>query len=335
MENLSKQINIYFSGCVVPIGIIFNLISLIVFIRHRMNTKTNMGIYYSSLAIYDSLALTNSILFIQFLPSLGINLPSLSVFGCHFLSIYRRSVIQSPSWMQVIITFDRFRSVCFPTKFIFMEQKRFIIKIVIGLFFIMFLLNMEHGWFFLSRNVVNQTVFDIVTNKTFNRTNLYQTCTASQILLSFTDLKMVFMRSYIPVFIMLFLNIIVSRTFLSSRKKMNKKESLIKEYTFTRTVILMNVTFFILYLPWSVWYAVNTVFKNTPGAMTKTISAKLSLTQSIFFSIAYLNNCSSFFVNFVFNRHFRNELFNCLKLKNENKVTSNSSSTSAAFGSKK
>lgn len=308
LENISKKLNVYFSGIIVPIGLLLNFVTILIFIRHRLNTKTNMGLFYVSLGVYDSIALLNSILFIQFLPSLGVDLPALSHFGCHFFSIYRRTAIQTPSWMLVIITLDRFRSVCYPTRFKFMEQRKFILKVVILLFFVIFLINIDHGWFFLVTRQTNRVFFNPVLNISVNSTVKKKICTSSPLLLSITDIKMVFMRSYIPFAIMLLLNLKLSRTFLLSKKKIKANEYQKKDYSFTTTVLIMNTVFFLLYLPWSVWYAVWTGFKFTSGAMTSQASARLRLSRSIFFSIAYLNNCSSFFVNLFGNFQFRREL---------------------------
>ncbi|RNA19526.1 G-coupled receptor -like protein [Brachionus plicatilis] len=281
-----------------------------------------MGIFYAALGVYDSLALLNSILFIQFLPSLGISLPAMSHFACHFFSIYRRTAIQTPSWMLVIITLDRFRSVCYPTKFKFMEKKKFILKVIVFLFLAIFLLNADHGWFYLVIRQTNQINFDPLLNTSTNTTIKKKICTASPLLLSITDIKMVFMRSYIPFTLMLFLNVKLSRVFLLSKKKFRPKEHDKKEYSFTTTVLIMNLVFFVLYLPWSVWYAVWTAFKFVPGAMTSQASAQLRLCRSILFSVAYLNNCSSFFVNFFINFQFRKELMDIFRVIKKKKVSS-------------
>lgn len=335
LENISKQLNIYFSGIIVPIGLVLNLITIFIFIRHRLNTKTNMGIFYASLGVYDSLALLNSTLFIQFLPSLDISLPAMSHFACHFFSIYRRTAIQTPSWMLVIITFDRFRSVCYPTKLRFMEKREFILKVIISLFFVIFLINIDHGWFYLTIRKTNTAVFDPLNNITINSTLKKQICTASPLLLSITDIKMVFMRSYIPFLFMLILNLKLSRTFLRSKKKIKANDYLKKDYSFTTTVLIMNLVFFFLYFPWSVWYAVWTCFKFIPGAMNQQASARLRLVRSIFFSVAYLNNCSSFFVNLFGNLQFRRELMSLMRLiANKKKVSSTNTESNVKSTSK-
>jgi hypothetical protein len=89
-----------------------------------------------------------------------------------------------------------------------------------------------------------------------------------------------------------------------------------KENNFTRTVICMDLTFFILYTPWSIWYVFNRVSASSPSFQSPLISAYLSLIQWITFSIAALNNGTSFFLNLFFNALFRKELLRMMGLRN-------------------
>lgn len=107
-----------------------------------------------------------------------------------------------------------------------------------------------------------------------------------------------------------------------------------REYQFTFTVIAMNISFFTLFTPWSIWYIVNRVYQENPANWTPIVSASLSLFQSISFSMAYLNNCSSFFINFICNSHFRNELFSILKIAS-NTVSVKTSSVVHTFKTNK
>ncbi len=111
----------------------------------------------------------------------------------------------------------------------------------------------------------NRTVMSNVTTQT-------SLCTASPEMLTATDIINFCMRSYIPIAIMLPLNIVLSLKFIKGKKRaltVNKaNQSLRREYYFTYTVIVMNFTFFILYSPWSIWYAVNRVLVSFPSLTT-------------------------------------------------------------------
>lgn len=109
---------------------------------------------------------------------------------------------------------------------------------------------------------------------------------------------------------MLIMNILLSREFIRSKRRIaniNQNRTMKREYHFTATVIGMNITFFILYTPWSIYFILNYVSKGLVSWQTPLITAIIALYQSITFSIAYLNNMSSLFLNLTFNVLFRRE----------------------------
>jgi hypothetical protein len=107
LNNISRNINIFFGSVVPPIGIFFNFFVILVYLRDGLRKKSNISAFYIFLAVYDILALLNSVLFVQYLPNIGINLTASSYQICKFLSAYRRTVIHAASWALTFITFDR------------------------------------------------------------------------------------------------------------------------------------------------------------------------------------------------------------------------------------
>lgn len=99
----------------------------------------------------------------------------------------------------------------------------------------------------------------------------------------------------------------MTKRFLASKKNSLRNKSLRREYVFTLTVFGINVLFFILYTPWSVYYVLSRVAKSLSSWQTPLIAAQLNLFQSIAFCIAYCNNMTSFLINIVFNYSFRRE----------------------------
>ena len=104
-----------------------------------------------------------------------------------------------------------------------------------------------------------------------------------------------------------------------------------KENNFTKTVIFMDLFFFVVYTPWSIWYMFNRVSASTPSFQSPLISAYLNLIQSITFSIAALNNGDSFFLNLTFNTLFRKELLALFNVSSQISRNSNSNSNSATL----
>jgi hypothetical protein len=351
LRALGNSINFYFSCTVATTGVILNLFTGFMYLHSKSLRKSSrtMSLLYVSLSIYDILALFNSFLFIQLLPSININLSIINADMCRWTAIWRRTFIQTPSWHLTLITFDRFRSICCPNRFEFMENPKKLFVIIVMQCVIICAINSEHVLFFISEprvqihnvtNVsialethVNRTHHNITNNLVRTVTSIIGTrsCTATAMLLFVTDILSVSMRSYIPFTLMLALNIALTRRFLKSRKRFQTKSGgLKKEYYFTATVISMNLTFFVLYMPWSLYSIVNRVYQSTPWLLTPYASALLSFLQSITFSIAYLNNLSSFFNNFLFNNIFRKELFkmfNCNSSQNQIGSLENSGSS--------
>jgi hypothetical protein len=158
LRSISNSINFWFSATFVPIGIISNLIVIVVFARSNLRQTSNMSLFYISLAIYDIFALSNSILFIQMLPSFGINIGNLSDFLCKMSFIYRRTTIQSPSLIQTILTFDRFRVVVMPRKLTFMDNKKITASLILSVFILLGLINLDHLGYYLNQvriNIIN------------------------------------------------------------------------------------------------------------------------------------------------------------------------------------
>jgi hypothetical protein len=312
LNSLSNSINLYFSMIAIPIGLVLNLLTIITFSRQKLRVSSTMSVFYISLAIYDCLSLGNSILFVQMLPSLGVKIVNFSDVLCKLGNVWRKIATQCPSWVQLIMTFDRFRCVVYPRRFKFMENKRKLIALLVSLFFVILLINSAYLGYFIYPQTTTKTQFDPNTNITINKTTFSLNCTASAELALIADVLNVIMRSYLPFSLMLVLNISMTKRFLASKKNSLRNKSLRREYVFTLTVFGINVLFFILYTPWSVYYVLNRVAQSLSSWQTPFITAQLNLFQSIAFCIAYCNNMTLFLINIIFNSSFRREF--CLML---------------------
>lgn len=312
LNSLISSINLYFSTTVVPVGMFLNLITILTFSRAELRKiGANMSVFYTALAIYDLLALTNSILFIQLLPYYNIKLSNFSDIVCKLTYIWRRTTIQSPSIVQTFLTFDRFRGVVCPNRFKYLFDNRAHLILAICLIFpCVCLVNLGHlGYYTVSQSTAN------VTSQN-NVSIVPLICTASSSISIATDIIQVFMRSYIPFTLMLVMNIVMSRRFLHSRKQMlkNQNRSMKREYNFTLTVIGMNLTFFVLFTPWSIWYIMSYATKGLTTWQSPLVVAEMAFFQTVSFSIAYFNNMSSFGLNLAFNALFRTELVRMLRI---------------------
>ena len=108
----------YFLFALIPIGLLGNFISLLIFTRPNLNKKTNTGFLYSFLCVLNILTITEfAFIEKQIVFNYSVKLP------CNMEFFVRKSLINSISWIQVLICFDRFLLVIFPLKSKIMSKK--------------------------------------------------------------------------------------------------------------------------------------------------------------------------------------------------------------------
>ena len=129
-ENIDKYrsiidiIYIYYYIVVVSFGIVGNLISLFIFTRPNLNKKTNTGILYTLLCVFNLL-----IFFEETFLDGGYSLLLFNYkISFYFKTINMELIINSIlieilSWIQVLISFDRFILVIYPMKAHIMRKK--------------------------------------------------------------------------------------------------------------------------------------------------------------------------------------------------------------------
>lgn len=309
LQNLSNLVNFWFSAIMVPIGVVLNILTILIFSSAKQG---NDSILYIALSVYDILCLFTST-FTQLLPALNINISNYSDIPlCRLFNILRKAIAQSPSWVQVVITIDRFRSVVCPSKLDFFRNKRNLTLILISIIFILIAVNSGYLWFYLTEEVAMPPSFDKNPNKIKNTTARKNTsvCFSSVQAQTATDIINVLFRLCLPVVIMFVMNIILTRSLiLSKRKFLTPNGSLKREFNYTLTVIGLNLIFCVLNMPWAIWYALNRIQIARVGFQSPIDFASLQLLQSFSFSIFYLNNSSSFLLNLTFNKLFRKQLY--------------------------
>ena len=314
LQNITNRTDFYYSAIVIPIGVFLNLATIYIFSQSSCATRKNaiINLLYIGLSIYDILALFNSILFAQLLPSLGIYLVNYSTATCIGLNWWRKIVVQAPSWVQVIITFERFFSVVYPNRFDLFKSKRNVVLILISVFFSLTLVNIGHAWYYTAIITQNQTILyskygDKITHHSID--DLSSICTSSKASSLSTDIINVLFRFLIPFIIMIVLNVLLSKHLYKSKKRIaTKNRSFKHERNHTFTVVGFNVLFFVLNLPWAVYYVLSHIQTSDIVVFDAAIdTAILGLINSFAFSIFYLNNLSLFFLNMIFNTVFRKQ----------------------------
>ena len=232
----------YSKVILIPIGIIGNIISMFIFTRPSFNQKTNTGLLYTLfcginliLIVYEA-AFKYKNSFTKF----SIDLPK-------SIELYIENILfECLSWVQVIISVDRFIAVLYPVKGVLLISKKWILNsIIFGLFIFIVALNSP---FFIrisktSINSHNQTVTkaDIMTFKVLTINYYIDNC----------------IRFYIPFIIMVIVDILViirlkkSRTHLNQRKNRNVNVSNTSNRSsrFTRNTIIFDLIYLIFNIP--------------------------------------------------------------------------------------
>ena len=109
---VSNKFTYYFMMSTVPVGVVGNLVSFVVYTRPRLNNKTNTGFLYACLCIVN----LTSILYYTFVFR-SVTLFNYAVYmPCGLSDYFRRNALNSVPWMQVMISLDRFVVVMYPSK---------------------------------------------------------------------------------------------------------------------------------------------------------------------------------------------------------------------------
>jgi hypothetical protein len=297
-------VKFYFTVSIMPIGILFNVLSLLVFTNERFHKNTSIGVLYIMLSIFNIIALTTETIFAS-LDHVEFDFLTTSLFSCRFFVMWRMLVFHMPSFIQVLISLSVYLKIQFPSKKIF-SKTSFVISLNLLVILFVFLMNIGYLFFYIEEKIVPLSE----ANET-NQTTIERSCTTDRI----TDFAMDFvnlsMRDLFPFVLILILNILSIRLLVNSKRNSNIK-NLKKEYQFGRSIIAMNMLFLIIYTPWSILFVIYHINHYKSSLNITTELAYLRIIVNIFDCVGYLNNISIFFINIIFNMVFRSICFNKL-----------------------
>jgi hypothetical protein len=323
---LSNQMNFWLQLITVPLGIFFNLTSLYIFSRPRLN-RTNMGFFYLNITTWNTIALLFSFFLIDSKVVFGYDLSIINDISCASVWFLRRFVRFVSPWLEVLVTVDRYIFICHTNKFRFLKSK-FYLSIIIAIICICLLLQSVPNLYYKIyisnevKNISNQSIL-IITKE----------CKTTKEIALIGDLLPLFIKVLIPMVIMIILSVLLMRKVKEKKiKKKNIKNSnsiSSKEMQFAITIIGMNATFIAINLPLSFMNSFRSIYNNL---LAKQINSTLATTiinflYSLSFQIANFYYSFMIFSYLIFNKLYMNEildLFRMSKLKNEPSVISES-----------
>ena len=288
-----EKIKYYTLILTVLIGISGNVMSILIFIKPCLNTKTNTGFLYTflcalnSIAIIYNMSVTNSYLLFQY----SVYFPLYTEF------LIGNILLQFMSWTQVIISFDRFIAVLFPIKGVRIMRKRWVLySIILGTFLVILGLNSPY--------LIRITTFT-VNNKTFPATDIM-----SNEISNLTKVIRLLMELFIPYLIMTSLDLTAIirlrrrklRLFLRRNSQANGTN---KSSRFSRNTILIDLIYLIFNFPYTILEICYTLYQIIPNMPIFPMFFEYLMEMFLLFPYIY---ASLLFVVFIiFNKIFRAE----------------------------
>ena len=301
LTKLNSDVNKYFLIAAASIGIPCNLVSIFIF-AHLIKHKTNMGYLYTIQCLVDLFLFFVSLFLVRsnFINLYPISLDTINDPMCKFIKFIRRYPLHLSSWMPVLITFDRFIFIFYGhgSRFKFMKKKLNITVIVLLMFTMLAIVNVPNLFYYLPDRV-------IYPNGSLGPST---SCTAAFGIVLSTDIISTFIRTYIPLALMVFLNtLMIYKVFKKTRTAFNQTSLSRREHQFTVSTMAFDVYFFLLNFPFSVFYTIYDV-NNYMGSLKGEFGAYFQLVYSVIFNIATCQQTLSFFMYFGFNKLFRQKL---------------------------
>jgi hypothetical protein len=309
LKVISNNLIFFITVIIMPLGILLNSFAIFVFTRPNLNKSTsNMSFLSIIQLIIDIMILLSNIFIFRSVQLFKYDIYSLTEFGCRFLNLYRRFILHASSWTALFITFDRFLFIIYRSMFNIMSKKRIILIVLGSIYLLLFCLNGIHFFYFLE---INQTF------KNSSESNITRklVCKSSFEIDLASDIMTLLLRTYIPVAIMVVLNMIIIRIVLISKSKMgSKKKKSSKETKFTLSVILSNIFFILFFLPLLIFYILYYVHRFS-GKIDKKYEQDLDFYYQCALIFAYFYQCFEFFIIYMFNILFRNEVMIIFRVK--------------------
>lgn len=368
LNKLTDRIVFHYLVVTVPLSMITKLISFYIYTRPNLNHKTNTGLLYLIFSIINFASLFVMMFIVR---------PSL-LFGYQFNFIcglddfIRTNTFNLSSWMQVswfrlkfvcvnsktfitmliklfifkkvLISFDRYILISYPSKVAIMLKKKVLCSILTVMTLVILVLNAPYLVSYPDYTTTTVVVVDTRTNQTSSTTTTStKTCRSISSVVILNNIIAMIMRVYLPFVTMTVLNLLAIRSLRRSRQRLDKyknskqpsslsisttasassssKMSSI-EYRFTVSNLAIDFIFLIFYLPIAIFYALNIVSIFDPSFVT---TAEYNLFANMAQMFAFTFHLIDIIIFLAFNPKIRDDLFNAIgsKLFGQKRISAN------------
>lgn len=290
----NKMILFYVSTFLFPVGILLNSIEIVIFQMKKFQ-KTTMGFFFT---INSLLNITIILYLLIFIPvaTQNIYLHLKSNFTCKIYYFLLRVLYQASSWLNVLITADRFLFILFSNRFKFQKNKKVLSFIILVIFLSICLFNtpnlMLYRKVIFSKQQNNQTIVTIY-------------CTAEPKILIVRDTFMILLRTIIPFILMFLINLILVYKVKKSQNKFKINRKMRYEFRFVFTVIATTFIFLAIFIPNVIFAIMSNLFQNNRNLEQKQTQGAFLVFFETLSSLGYFaNHCLNIFAQLVFNRTF-------------------------------
>ena len=294
LTRLQNEISFYSCWIILIIGLISNTLNIIICMRKRIQREA-IGFYSPLMSIFNVTSLVYG--FFTFYKSTRMYYLE-STLNCTLFFYLGRITYQMSSWLYVMCSLDRMICITYPRKYKLFKKRHILTLTVLGLFMTICLLNIPNLF------------YQVIDNTSKNETKL---CTpSSPFVILIRDTIALLMRTALPIVLEFFINISLIYKLIKSRRNLNLKRSLRRDYKFAFTIVMLNVMFLITNVPFFVTclYSmamgyervdVNSIFKLRYGYVSFWLFLTAIVSSYMFVSV--------FFVNMMFCRFFKIEFF--------------------------
>ncbi|CAF0791346.1 unnamed protein product [Brachionus calyciflorus] len=290
VELFYRNVFFYVNLSIVPIGLILNSISLVIFMSKRFN-KAYFRNYYILITLFDMLTLLA--FFIHLFPiGINIDLHLTSNLNCKLTNYYLRIISKMSIWINVILTVDALIKLKYPKNELF-QKKHTLTFLVLGLFLIFHIVNLVNLWFRVEMSKMSGSEVLV--------------CTTSPKLLLIRDFLSQMFRIHLPYFLIYILNM-----FLMKHLRKFKQRYVFKNKFFS--ILKMNFFYCFNASPIAVCLII-AKFSNNNAYFKGTMYILYALASSW----NLFNHSFSFFMNLKYNWVFRRQFYDLVsRLRRKN-----------------
>ena len=314
---ITNQIDYWCLVVTVPLGIILNLISIFVFIRLDM-VKSTMSFLYINLSVSNAAVLVYYLFVMNSKIIMDYELSKLTDIGCKITIVIRRVLRSVPTWIEALITLDRYLAVCYPNRFDYIfKSKRNLFIIIILIIFLLICLNWINFLYFLG-TLTNTVTIGLSLNQNHSTNFTYlsisdRKCMANNGFDLIGDLCSSLVKTLLPGILIFIWSILIIRRIRLIKKNLYKigdsTTSNLKERHLIIALLCMNLMFFILNFPVLILAIIRHIygFIVGPKNQNKIVQEILGNLYLFTYDIANLYYILMFVQFLVFNKIFKKE----------------------------